>query len=68
MESNYTKLTGFFVDVFIRKLQSNQYNRSCVNDALLNASQLLGVPMSKKKLYEDFPPDEFHDIQLRKEV
>ena len=60
------KVTGFFIGVFISKFESKQYNRSCVQDALLNASQLLGVPMSKKKLYEDFPPDEFHDIQLRK--
>ena len=56
------KVTGVFVDVFISKVDSNQYNRSCVKDYLLNASQQLGVPMSKKKLYTYFPPNKFHDI------
>ena len=26
----------------------------------------IGVPIPKHKLCEDFPPGEFHDIQLRK--
>ena len=33
------KVTGFFVDVFIRKVESKQYNRSCVQDDSLNNSQ-----------------------------
>ena len=52
-------MTGGFVDVFIIKVESNQYNRSCVQDDLLNASQKLAAPMSKRKLYKYFPPDEF---------
>ena len=59
-------MTGGGVDVFIIKVESKQYNRSCVQDDLLNASYQLGVPMSKKKLYKYFPPDEFHYVQLRK--
>ena len=60
------KVTGFFVLVSISKVDLKKYNRSCVQDALLNSSQQLGVPMSKKKLYEDFPPGNFYYRQLRK--
>ena len=59
-------MIGFFVGVFINKVESKKYNISCVHDALHNYSQQLGVPMSKNNLYEDFPADEFHDIKLRK--
>ena len=59
------KVTEFFVDVFIRKVDSKQYNRSLDKYALLNASQQLGVNISKNTLYEYFPPDEFHDIKLK---
>ena len=61
-------MTGFFVYVFIIKVDSNQYIRSCVQDGLLNDSQKLGVPMSKKKLYAYLAADEFHGIKLRKEL
>ena len=56
------KVTGVFVYVFISKFYPNQYNISCVQDALLNTLQNLFIPMSKKILYEDLSPDEFHDI------
>ena len=59
-------MTGFFVDLFIRKVESNQYTKSCVQEDLLNDSQQLGVFISKNKLCKDFPPDKFHYISLRK--
>ena len=50
-------MTGFLVDLFIRKVEPKKYNRSCVHDALLNASQQLGVTIPKNKLYEGFTPN-----------
>ena len=61
-------MRAVFIDVFISTVKSKQYNRSCVQDALLNYSQQLAVPMLKQKLYEDFTPDDFHDIKLRKSL